>query len=241
MESYQEFLNRIHGFEKPELHFAGTFFNGNPSLARKIRPDNTFCDFFGDTVVFDLDEKVKDKLSECLNKLYVEVPECFCERLHTDTFHMTLHDLSNSERLTGVAADVFVNELKIRELSKGMKVLESIKMRSSCIFNMVNTSLVLGLYPTDEKEYKKLIELYQVFDSVKKLEYPLTPHITLAYYNVNGFEETAAKKLEKLVYWLNTSGAFIPFEVELKYEALYYQKFINMNEYTNVLAICKNR
>ena len=237
METYQDFLTRINSFEKQCWSFAPGDFTANLSLTKKVHPDNSFRPFYGDTVVFDLDDTTKERLLKWLDKLYAEAPECFCERLYADTFHMTLHDLCNSETLEEVAAELFANEQKVREKCTEMTVPASIKMKSKYIFNMVNTSLVLGLYPADEAEYKKLMELYYMFDDVKRLDYPLTPHITLAYYNVHGFSNTSAKKLEELVCQLNFAELENEMEIVLEAKDLYYQHFDSMNHYTNVLPI----
>ena len=116
---------------------------------------------------------------------------------------------------------------------------EKIKMKTKFIFNMVNTSLVLGLYPINETEFNKLIKLYTLIDDVKKLGYPLTPHITLGYYNVNGFSVTSARKLEAIVKELNTTESEI--QIELDTKELFYQKFVSMNEYINIFSLVKKR
>lgn len=232
METYQEFLDRINSFEKKEARFGNDYFNGNKSIKLKVNADNSFKAFYGDTVVFNLDDRTKERLSGYTDALYEAVPESFCEKLVSDTFHMTLHDLSNSPDLQEIAAEVFKNELLVAENSRKIK-RQTIKMSSKYIFNMVNTSLVLGLYPIDEKEYNKLIELYYLFDNVKHLDYPFTPHITLAYYNVNGFNNSSAAKLEEAVYKCNENEL----EIELDTAHLYYQKFVSMNEYINIINL----
>ncbi|MBQ2800770.1 MAG: hypothetical protein IJF03_05205 [Lachnospiraceae bacterium] len=199
MESYQSFLDRINSFEKSEVDFGDEYFKGNPSIAQKVDKNNKFQTFYGDTIVFNLDEVTKKTLSELVESLYSIVPECFCERLVSNTFHMTLHDLSNSPVLQKIATEVFENELNVIEKAKQIHE-KKIKMRSKYIFNMVNTSLVLGLYPVNEEEYTKLMELYELFNDVKQLDYPLTPHITLAYYSIDGFDIKSAKKLEHAIY-----------------------------------------
>ena len=237
METYREFLDRIQFFEHQKWSFGPGYFNGNPSLVKKVQPDNTFRPFYGDTVVYNLDDAVKERLEMWLNTLYTEVPECFCERLVTDTFHMTLHDLCNSQDYSEIAEEVEVNKEKILGLCKEIPKFNVIKMKSKYIFNMVNTSLVLGLYPADETEYRNLMTLYDTFNEVKKLSYPLTPHITLAYYNVHGFNETSAGKLEELVCQLNCAELENEMEIVLKAEKLYYQHFDSMNHYMNVLSV----
>jgi len=236
METYKEFLDRINSFEKKDISLGDTYFAGNPSLAQKVDANNEFRKFYGDTIVFDLDNATKEKLAEYVEKIYATVPECFCEKLISNTFHMTLHDLSNAPMLEDVAVEVFDNEWKVLELKKNVDTAK-IKMKSKCIFNMVNTSLVLGLYPVDEEEYEKLIKLYFLFDEVKELGYPLTPHITLAYYNANGFSVESARKLEKVVADLNECEL----EIELDVKELYYQKFRSMNEYINIFSMSDGR
>ena len=238
METYQAFLDRINSFEHKEWSFAPGDFMGNPSLAKKVKQDNSFQPFYGDTVVFDLDVTTKEqRLAKWLDILYTEVPECFCERLVTGTFHMTLHDLSNSDVFEEIEQEVIRNRKHVEKLRNDLASFGTIKMYSKCIFNMVNTSLVLGLYPADALEHEKLMTLYEAFNEVKERPYPLTPHITLAYYNVHGFDETSAKKLEKLVYQLNSGELGQEMEIVLEAKGLFYQHFDSMNHYINVLSV----
>lgn len=232
LESYRDFLNRIDSFEKREPSLGDSYFTVNPSLARKVDENNHFRPFYGDTIVFNLDDITKKKLSGIVDWLYEAAPECFCERLICDTFHMTLHDLSNSPDLAAIAAEVYTNELRVIEKANQIHPC-SIQMRSKYVFNMVNTSLVLGLYPADEAEYDKLMALYHMFEEVRQLPYPLTPHVTLAYYNVAGFDAASAQKLERIVRELNDNDM----EIQLNVSELYYQKFLSMNEYINVVHL----
>lgn len=234
METYKEFLDRINSFEKSEIYLGDCYFSSNPSIAMKVDENNGFRPFFGDTVVFNLDDATKKKLGKIVDSVYAIAPECFCERLVPDTFHMTLHDLSNSPVLENIAVELFENELKaVKKAEKISK--QRIRMKSKYIFNMVGTSLVLGLYPVDEEEYIKLMELYYLFDDVKKLNYPLTPHITLGYYNVHGFDTTSSRKLESIVKELNENE--VELEIELDTKELFYQKFVSMNDYINIVNL----
>lgn len=234
MESYNEFLNRINSFQKPELELGEGDFEVNPSLKKKVQVDNSFAPFYGDTVVFDLDDTTKEFLADCTDKLYKNVPNCFCENLVSNTFHMTLHDLSNSPVLSDVAEDVFKNEIELAKKVKAQPVaVQTIEMESTCIFNMVNTSLVMGLNPINENEYEKLMELYNYVDSIRGLPYPLTPHITLAYYNRNGFSYGEKLKLENVVNQMNKQ----PIKVKLNTASLFYQKFMSMNDYISLMKL----
>lgn len=234
MESYQEFLNRIDSFEKAEMDLGDHDFNGSAGLYQKVDADNHFLPFYGDTVVFNLDDLTKEKLAGIADRLYAAAGECFCDRLAPDTFHMTLHDLSNSPVLEHIAADVFRNELCVVRKAKQVSSLK-IRMKSKFIFNMVHTSLVLGLYPADEAHYHQLMRLYELFDDVKHLDYPLTPHITLGYYSIHGFGPESARRLERVVKELNENAM----EIELDTQELFYQKFTSMNDYINIIRLAE--
>lgn len=233
METYQKFLQRINSFEKETLNLGGDKFSVNAGLAEKVDESNKFKPFFGDTVVFDLDDVSKSKIADIANELHNKAPDCFCEKLVSDTFHMTLHDLNNSPILENITSDISKAKLAlVKKLEENPIKSLSIKMKTNNIFNMVNTSVVLGLCPTDEFEYKKLMELYNFVDEIKGLPYPFTPHITLAYYNRNGFSEKSAKNLESVVNQLNKNT----FELSITTEKLVYQNFTNMNTYNNVFT-----
>ena len=235
METYRQFLDRINSFELPCTYYGEGYIQMNPNLSGKVEEDNRFKAFYGDTTVFDLDKDVKEKVNEIVDSIYKTVPECFAERLISHTFHMTLHDLSNSPILHSIAEEMFYNELKILNICGEIRKNMKIRMKTKYIFNMVSNSLVLGLYPADGQEYDKLMELYGVINKVKTLDYPLTCHITLAYYNVHGFQTESARKLEQLIKSWNEK--ICDMEIELNTSNLYYQKFVNMNQYINVIKL----
>ena len=235
MEKYQEFLDRIGEFQLPDMDLGKSYFKGKPSLAYKIDDENRLKDFFGDTVVFELDDSTKAIIGKIIDEIYDTAPRCFAERLDNATLHMTLHDLSNSPNLHDVENEMERNLEEIKTKACDFEKC-TIRMKASVIFNMVNTSLVMGLVPVDENEHKKLMRLYGIVDEVKRAEYPLTPHITLGYYNVHGFDEESARALEEIVGRLNRKE---PLNITLDTEKLYYQRFTSMNRYENVLKLGK--
>ena len=231
MERYGDFLGRVSAFEVAELDLGKSYFRGRASLADKIDKENRLKAFFGDTVVFDLDEAVKNRISALADRLYSNAGDCLAERLSGATLHMTLHDLSNGTNLSEIQGKMTENEEKIRELSLPQT---TIKMRSSFVFNMVNTSLVLGLVPADEGEHKKLMALYEIFDGILAAKYPLTPHITLAYFTPNGFGEEEKTRLQTAVNEINKASQF---EIILDTKRLFYQHFFSMNDYRNIIKL----
>ena len=60
MERYEDFLMRVSAFEVAEIDLGKSYFRGRASLGDKIDGENRLKPFYGDTVVFDLDEAVKN-------------------------------------------------------------------------------------------------------------------------------------------------------------------------------------
>lgn len=233
MESYKEFLDRINSFETPELLMDDGDFTPSKSVPRKVRPDNTYSEFYGDTTVFDVTADTKRRVEILTDKLFEKIPEVFSERLPACTYHITLHDLYNSPQLEKISGKMFFGEIKLKKLLlENPPEIQTIRMKAKYIMNMVGTSVVLGFYPADETEYNKLISLYQFVEQIRKLDRPITPHITLGYYNINGFSAESVQKLKATVKELNQE--FNCFETVLSTQRLYYQKFISMKEYINI-------
>ena len=238
MESYINFLDRTNSFETAKLELEDRRFTPRDSLKSKVNPDNTFKNFYGDTIVFSLSEEVTGRVSMLIDALYQAVPECFAKRLPDESLHMTLHDLVNSENFSNVQADLHEN-VKIMKVIKHCKMIpsKSIRMKINNIINMVDTSLVLALQPCSKSDYQRLMKIYSIFEEVIKLPYPFTPHITLAYYSINGFSAMASQRLNRAVTRLNQGQSGFEFYIDTK--NLVYQIFTKMNEYRDVLFFGK--
>ena len=116
-----------------------------------------------------------------------------------------------------------------------------IEMRASRLFNMVNTSVVLGLEPCTEADFEKLMELYREFQDAKPLAYPLTPHITMAYYRPGEYDGETAGLLQMLFDLVNSAfndeiGGEERAELKFRFALsdLKYQRFRHMNDYYEV-------
>ncbi len=233
MENYAQFTERIDSFEKPDLDFGEEGFVLNSRVWDKFDQNGKFRPFYGDTTVFDLPQNIKNKLNSMVDFLYKESGECFAERVKTSTFHITLHDLSNSCELSEISEQVFRNELTLLKFVHSHKIPKcAIDFETNYIINMVGTSLVLALKPKTKEDYNKLMNLYSIVDCAKALPYLLTPHITLAYYNVAGFNRESAERLCEIVNELNKES----FELTVSSDTLYYVKFTDMNSYHKIFS-----
>lgn len=97
-------------------------------------------------------------------------------------------------------------------------------MKATWLFNMVNTSIVLGLAPADGDSWRRLEEMYLALESVVPLGYALTPHITMAYFKPGTYSQYDLDFLRKAL-------CPIELDVPLGLDALFYQEFADMNHY----------
>ena len=197
-------------------------FATNPNLPQKVDEKGNFLPFRGNTTVFLLEDREKEQLAALRDELYAAVPEMLAAPLKTETFHMTLHDLLNG------AAATEGNMVRAAEETRGVFAAfprkGTIQMRGTWTFNMVNTSIVLGLEPVTEQGAERLSAMYRSLEPVVSLGYALTPHITLAYFRPG---EYGADPLAKLRQVLKPA----PVSVTLDMGNLVLQNFEDMNHY----------
>lgn len=153
----------------------------------------------------------------------------FSEPLSPDTLHMTLHDLANGvpggKTREWMAQSEPAARRILEELKKGG--CAAIPMKATRTFNMVNTSIVLGLAPVDRDDEARLGRMYEALNTVVPLNYALTPHITLAYFKPGSY---SGKVLEEL---RNALGP-VELEIRLDPERLVLQCFTDMNHYFKI-------
>lgn len=205
----------------------GREFETNPNLTAKVDPEGRLLPFRGNTVVFLLEPPVKRALQELQESLYAAAPEMLAQRLRPESFHMTLHDLANGRPDSPGLADWMAQAGgRAREILARWTGETPLQMRTTWLFNMVNTSIVLGLAPADPESGRRLEEMYGELEEAVRLGYPLTPHITMAYFRPGRYSPEQVGRL---------AAALRPVEREilLSPAQLVLQTFEDMNHYEN--------
>lgn len=229
MESLQDFLNRINSFNQNSLP-KDCDMQTNTNLLKKVDTNGKLLNYSGNTIVFYLPEDVKEKIYLIQQKLYDICGDILAEQLTKDSFHITLHDLLN-----GIPSENLQQEiLKIQPLA--IKILDNktdiIRMKSNFLFNMVNTSMVLGFEPVDNDSHKTLMRYYQDFQNVVNLDYSLTPHVTIAYFKPQIINKNQVENLQIVIDWVKAQKSIY---FDLSGSMLKYQTFTNMNNYKTVI------
>lgn len=203
-------------------------FTTNANLLKKVDASGKLLPFYGNTVVFLLDDESKRALKAVQDKLYAVAPEMLAEPLPEESFHLTAHDLVNDAKNTP--------ELRTKMAEAAAKTLpfvrdvlpkKPIQMKATWAFNMVGVSVVVGWEPADEESYAALDKLYTTLEKVVPLGYALCPHVTLAYFRPGVYEQEAVDRLR---------AALLPVDLTLtlKPENLVLQNFESMSDYKTV-------
>jgi len=234
LETQEALETRTNQFIWDSIPREGEFWTSD-SVERKVYPEwepdqGKLKQFFGNTMVFQLNDDEISYVKDIQDRLKSDCKEFLAEPLVSSTFHMTLHDLVNSDnyfeierqvKATGFAAISILERLKRMEIPP-------IYMESTCVFNMNSTSVVLGLKPADEESCRWLMLLFELFQSVVGLKNPLTPHITLAYYRPGKYK---AEVLEPLRVIIDEVKQKEKLRLKLDITRLVYQEFFSMNHY----------
>ena len=200
-------------------------FTTNPNLRKKVDDKGNLLPFVGNTVVFLLDDDTKEQLRQLQEELYRAAPDMLAKPLQMSIFHMTLHDLANgTPDQPGLRDYMSYTQEWASQILPGWKNATPLRMRTTWLFNMVNTSIVLGLVPADEESWHRLDDMYMALEDVVPLGYALTPHITMAYFKPGHYTQYDLNYLSQALHPVDLN-------VELSFENLFCQEFSDMNHY----------
>lgn len=217
-------INTLDDYIRRSLPEDGDF-GTNRNLEKKVDESGKLLPFRGNTTVFLLDEKTKLQLLRLQQELYDGAGEMLAQRLNPDTFHMTLHDLINGPAgEPGLDARMAQAEEMARPLLAQWRDQTPLTMHATWMFNMVSTSIVLGLAPADGDSWQRLDAMYMQLEKVVPLGYGLSPHITLAYFRPGVYSQQELQGLRKTL-------RPVDMEIQLRMTDLVFQNFEDMNHY----------
>lgn len=227
METLEEFRFRTQSFNQNSLPLEGM--ETNPGLIKKVNQEGNFLEYRGNTVVFVLPREIKEKISVFQEKLYSLCREILAEPLEADTFHLTLHDLASGPPSGSLEHRIRETRFGAAKKTAGLsREGETIRLRSTFLFNMVNTSMVLGFEPEEEESCQRLMRYYEAFQETVRLSYPLTPHVTVAYFRPGRISGEQIGRLQEAVDFVKAREQL---KLELTGAMLEYQEFSDMNHY----------
>ena len=184
-ETLPMMLERISAFQYDSVPSEATF-GLAPAVTTKVAErSGEYLPFYGNSVIYYLDDDTLTLCDKALDFLYQRLVSCLSQRLPRDSLHITLTDLRASANLAYVAPQIFLDATHFSSLVNSMH-LPTIELRITAVFNLMNTSISIGVVPATEVDYENLMAARRIFEAdSSEAPSPFTPHITLAYYRPN--------------------------------------------------------
>ena len=229
MENLQAFHARVDGFQRDSLPHAGPL-TTKPLLVEKFAPDGTLRPFFGNTMIFDLPVDVQITIARMQLILHHRCNGMLAQPLTPDTLHMTLHDLLNGVDAAALQEPVRQTGEQAKALLTAMRTegISPIHLTSTAAFNMTNGSVALGFAPDTEADCAAIMGMHARYQDVVALNYPLTPHVTLAYFKPGTYQPEEVAVLADALAEINTLPKV---HIAVDAHCLHYYRFEDMNTY----------
>lgn len=212
------------------------------SLAKKVAQDGTLKPFFGDTIVVNVSQNDRQKLLPAQQKM-ADHADLWPQSLAPETMHMTVHDLSNGANPQQLCQKMADNQQHVTALFSHMNAyfaefpeLSTLTMKQTAVYPCLNISLLVGLMPASERDFKVLMNFYNLFDAIAPLDYWPRFHITLSYFKPQVYQATEIKRLGTLLTEMNQDPVTFTFDLK---QAI-YQHFEDMNTYRDQHILCKS-
>lgn len=240
---FEEYSRKIRQEQESSLRWMtvpGAQWHVPGSLRAKVNPEGALLPFYGDTVTIPLSPEDIEVMKEYQQLLYKHNGEILAEFLLPQHFHITLHDLSNAPSLELINDKIEKNKEmckrifeRISHYFKKNPDLRRVSLSSVYTYPSVNISVVLGFCPQADRDYRIIMNLYNLFDEVVYLDYWLRLHLTLSYFKPIELSETQMNSLHTNLIELSRKKTTI----HLDLNKLSYQRFTNMNDYKTIFCV----
>jgi len=206
-------------------------------LPDKVSADGRMNDFFGATTVIKLSDRDRHACEAVQRKL-VELAGDMLVELIPDTFHLTIHSLSNfynvSKNNEEIQRSIDAIDSKIK--AEFRRIYDkyknaTIKMRSLGASTNWRDVVSIKFVPCNEDDYELLMDLYKRIDAIFPLPDFFNPHVSLAYFKPQIY---SYEKIAMLYDGLRVLDQPSSFEIDLAIENFVYQYHYHMNDYKDI-------
>lgn len=227
LETLDELRTRTQFVYEPQF---GGGFTVSPSVGAKVAPeDGALLPYAGSTVVLTLPEPARNEIEAYQRALYYRAGWCLSRPLPAESFHITLHDLESGTPSPELEARIGAVRENAKAIAGEIAASgQTVCLRSTRVYCMAGTSLVLGFEPEDTESCRLLMAAYALLERIRPLDYPLTPHVTLGYLRPLKYTRG---HLEALRAAVEACGRMAGVYLELPLSAVEYEAFSDMRTY----------
>lgn len=213
-------------------------------VVKKVDNLGQYKEFEGDTIVWPCDEKTIHNCFHLQKKIYSACSDLLAEPLPPDSFHVTIHDLNNvfscdeDEKMLSEKMEISFRKcqdifLTLGEYLKNTPDQSFVKLESIGLSTSNMVSFVMKFIPATKKDYKILMNLYNLFENIVYLDYFLRPHISFGYFLPENVGKYGMKEISKLMEYSKEHKI----ELIMNLNDIVYQRFSSMSAYRTMLSI----
>ncbi|RED55960.1 hypothetical protein [Cohnella lupini] len=209
-------------------------------LSEKITLSGEMKPFYGATTVIKLSEQDKSACIAIRNRLFAKHGNCFA-KLETDTYHLTIHALSN---VYNVAKDDELIRQRIRDIEPMVEAAfrlfakqygrDKIRMKALGVGTSGKDIIGLKYVPCEESDYAILIDLFNILEKVYPLGEFFVPHVSFGYFQIRDYRDGEITALYETLNQLNSE---MDLTIELDVSELVYQHHYHMNDFRDIFRV----
>lgn len=229
---YQTFVKTLVANYESDMNSKPKNWRVSESLGKKVTPDGQLKHFYGATTVIGLNEQDIETCGLIQERLISEVPHMLIP-LNKDTFHVTVHALSNEYTVPEGEIQTEINRLEDKVAEEFTAIEQAyggqvIRLRSLGPSTNGNDVVSIKFLPSTEKDFEVLYDLFTRFERIYPLERPYIPHVSLGYFKLETYNPS---DVDKLYQSLEDLAALSDFEVTMDVNKLVYQIHHDMNDF----------
>ncbi|MEW4371654.1 2'-5' RNA ligase family protein [Paenibacillus kandeliae] len=207
-------------------------------LSSKIKEDGTMNDFYGYTTVIPLREADQMRCQQAQQLLLDRLPHRLVQLL-PETFHLTIHALSNERNTAGgvgkVQEQMSQHESQVKQVFREVAERYAgrhINMRALGVSTNTRDVVSIKYVPEDSDDYALLMELHERIRELSPERGTYMPHVSLCYFRLDGLQPSDIDVLYQTMDEINRS---IKLDIVLDVNRFVYQMHRHMNDFP---ALC---
>lgn len=240
--TYQEDMNRWQSRFDRDMNEMAVPWVISHKLVEKITSEGTMKPFYGATTVYRMSERDRTACKAARDRLFERHSKQIAG-LAPDTYHLTVHALSNVYNVANDNALIrrSMEETEPRVIAAFREIARlyanrTIAMRALGISTAGKDIIGIKFVPASRNDYTLLIDLFDRMEAVYPLKELYVPHVSLGYHQIRHHTPEEVADLYETLRDINRD---IDLTIELAVADMVYQHHYDMGDFRDVFDVRK--
>lgn len=237
---YAHFVRKKEHEWQEQMHNKPAQWSISDGLSSKIKGDGTMNDFYGYTTVIPLREADQVRCQQAQQWLLDRLPHRLVQLL-PETFHLTIHALSNERNTAGgvdkVQERMSQDEPQVEQIFREIAERYAgrhINMRALGVSTNTRDVVSIKYVPEAADDYALLMELHERIRELSPERGTYMPHVSLCYFRLDGLQPSEIDVLYQTMDEINRS---LKLDIVLDVNRFVYQMHRHMNDFPDRFAV----